>query len=840
MRQIKKLGLNTASLTFASALTLGSTAFIAPAPVAQAQNKCTDIHVVTTLGTGGSWSDKSTDPKEGVAPNYNITEELIAQHGADKVSGWNTNYPASVGAISILWGLSGMAGGKEQVSFGKSIQAGVDKANAHISQYKSACPNTKFVLIGYSQGASVAGDIARDISAGKVSGVGPDDVTNVLLIADPGRASNSAYESYTGKPSTLYGPIPPGVMGKNFEIIAPSSGARADRIGWTGERPGRFDGMYGKVLSLCDENDLACSAPPNSFLRSIADYAMTETQVANFDAGLGNRITDAVNHFTNSGGIQAAQAGDIPRVQKLLEESAVKANLTIADIPAGLALVKELSDIVGKIKNECGGVDLGDTIKGVFVYLIPTLIENNFNIDGLKRVWGQIPPEFKGMADAGVQSLVAGARGIPIIGDIVAGVDSVDGLLNVLSENPARKMLVNWILKGLHGLIAKPIYAWVGNSLGMDPNKNDLTTFSQQLAYLGGFPIAHGSYWNTNQINGKSSADYARDWIKESVNNALAGKSYTAQAKGKNLTDASLETTLESQTGADGKVICNPDNLDTGLGPEGATGETKPTPGGVDGGNGSSAPSSTAAKPGTTTGDKTTSPAKPGETTSGKTTVPAKPGETTGGKTTPPAKPSTSGKTTAPTKPGTTTGGKTSDPAKPGETTGGKTTAPAKPGTTTGENSGDTTSKPTTPGTSTGTDGNVVTSPKITDRNTGDDSTSEQTPDASAVTPTGTPGTNGNAVGTDGDTGTGENGSTGAGSLVGGEGVGPESTVASSPAPITSPVTSSEETAETSHNQSDENRSTLALTGANVFGLLSLASGFILLAGAVLFARRRK
>ena len=823
MRQIKKLGLNTASLTFASALTLGSTAFIAPTPVAQAQNKCTDIHVVTTLGTGGSWSDKSTEPKEGVAPDYNITAELIAQHGADKVSGWNTNYPASVGAISMFWGLLKMPGGKEQVSFGKSIQDGVNKADAHISQYKAACPNSKFVIIGYSQGASVAGDIARDISAGKVPGVGPDDVTNVLLIADPGRASNSAYESYTGKPSTLYGPIPPGVMGKNFEIIAPSSGARADRIGWTGERPGRFDGMYGKVLSLCDENDLACSAPPNSFLRSIADYAMVETQIANFDADLGNRITEAVNHFTNSGGVQAAQAGDIPRVQKLLEESAVKANLTIADIPAGLALVKELSDLVGKIKNECGGVDLGDVIKSVFVYLIPTLIENNFNVDGLKRVWGQIPPEFRGMADAGVQSLVAGARGIPVIGDMVAGVDSVDGLLKVMSENPARKMLVNWILKGLHGLIAKPIYAWVGNSLGMDPNKNDLSTFGQQVAYFAGFTVAHGSYWNVNRIGDKSSADYARDWIKESVNNALAGKSYVAPAKGKNLTDASLETTLESQTGADGKVICNPEELDTGLGPEGGSGETKPAPGGVDGDGGSSAPSSAPAKP--STGGKTTAPAKPGTTTGGKTTAPAKPSTTNGGKT------------TAPTKPDATTGGKTTAPAKPGTTTGGKTTAPAKPGTATGANDGAKVTDPAKPGASTGSNGNAVTSPKTTEQNTNGGVSSAQTPDG-VVTTTGVPDTNGNADGTNGKVNGVDGNSTGAGSLTDGAGVDAGSSSITSPV-TASPTVSSEVPTESVNDQSGESRSVLALTGANVLGLLSLATGFILLAGAVLFARRR-
>ena len=479
--------------------------------------------------------------------------------------------------------------------------------------------------------------------------------------------------------------------------------------------------------------------------------------------------------------------------------------------------------MVGKIKIECGGVDLGDVIKSVFVYLIPTLIENNFNVDGLKRVWGQIPPEFRGMADAGVQSLVAGARGIPVIGDMVAGVDSVDGLLKVMSENPARKMLVNWILKGLHGLIAKPIYAWVGNSLGMDPNKNDLSTFGQQVAYFAGFTVAHGSYWNVNRIGDKSSADYARDWIKESVNNALAGKSYVAPAKGKNLTDASLETTLESQTGADGKVICNPEELDTGLGPEGGSGETKPAPGGVDEDGGSSAPSSAPAKP--STGGKTTAPAKPGTTTGGKTTAPEKPSTTNGGKT------------TAPTKPDATTGGKTTAPAKPGTTTGGKTTTPAKPGTATGANDGAKVTDPAKPGASTGSNGNAVTSPKTTEQNTNGGVSSAQTPDG-VVTTTGVPDTNGNADGTNGKVNGVDGNSTGAGSLTDGAGVDAGSSSITSPV-TASPTVSSEVPTESVNDQSGESRSVLALTGANVLGLLSLAAGFILLAGAVLFARRR-
>lgn len=745
MKKMKLMGVKTASAAMASVVTLGTVPFVM-APVASAQGQCTPIHVVTTLGTGGSWSDKSTEPTEGVAPGYNITQELKDQFGANQVSGWNTNYPASVGAISMFWGLLGMPGGKEQVSFGKSIQDGVQKTDAHISQYKSSCPNSKFVIIGYSQGASVAGDVARDISAGKVAGVSPDDVTNVLLIADPGRSSNSAYESYTGTPSKLYGSIPPGVMGKNFEIISPGSDARADRIGWTGERPGRFDGMYGKVLSLCAEDDLACSAPPNSFLRSLADYAMVETQIASFDSSLGDRIQAAVNHFTNSGGIQAAQAMDIPRIQQLLTESAIKANLTIADIPAGIALVKEISDLFNKINNECGGFDLGDTIKSVFVYLIPTLVKNNLNVGGLQALWNQIPGEFKAMANAALKTAVAGAAAALGPGAaLLSGITSVDAIFRI-ANLPLAKQVINFILGKINDIVLTPIYNWVGKALGMDPKNNDLTSFGQQIAFLAGFPIAHGSYWNSTEINGQTAADYGRNWIKESVGNALAGKSYTASPKGNNLTDANLEQTLESQTGADGKVICNPSDLETGVdankGDTVATEEQKPDY--SNSGEQSETPSTGENNPGS-------------ETPSSDVDVPAT------------NVPSTGSEDDVSTSVNPTV---TSEPASP------STSSPNNQDDVNGAGFGN--------GNGIGVGGGEVISPSPT---------SALTPAAptTSVTPTTVS-----------------------------EGV------------DTSVVNNAESSA-----QDEAKRGLLAATGANVLGLLALASGLILLAAAVIVSRRR-
>ena len=558
MRKLNPFGLRVSSAVAASVLAVSAVPVVSGNVGAAQAQSCTPIHSVATMGTGASSSNASTEARN-YDPDY--APFLQSKFGKDKVSEWNNNYPASVGAISAFWGLLGMDGGKEQVSFGKSIAAGVANAERHMSEYKRACPNTKFVISGYSQGASVAGDVARDISAGKVAGVTPDDVVSVVLIADPGRSSNSAYESYTGTPSTLYGPVPPGVMGKNFEIISPASGALSDRIGWTGERPGRFEGMYGKVLSLCTEDDLACSAPPNSYLRAMADYAMKESSVARFDSSLGDRIQAAVKTFTDKGGIQAAQTGNIQRVQQLAGEAALVANLGPADIPAAIDMVREFVDIVRTTTSVCGDTSLGEALgsiaKGLLFYTVPTMVTNNLNLASLTKLYNQAPGPIRDQIRIGAQPLV---DSIPSY----FGVSNLDEALALANKTIIVKKIIDGGLGILGERLVPRITDSVASLIGYDV-KNDLKSFESQFGFFGSFADAHGSYWSSTEINNKPAAAYAKDWLAESVANALAGKSYVAQPKGKNLTDASLEKTLESQVSG-GNPVCNPKDFETGLG----------------------------------------------------------------------------------------------------------------------------------------------------------------------------------------------------------------------------------------------------------------------------------
>lgn len=592
---LKKTVSRTLSTAVASTLAVAGLPFVASPIANAAPGSCTPIHVVSVPGTAASASDAPTEPR-AIAPNYDVTKILQDRLGADKVSGWTTNYPASVGAVSIFWPVMGNGNtwGSEMVSYGESAKIGVANSAKHVSEYKSACPNTKFMILGYSQGSSVAGDLARDISAGKVAGVTPDDVSNVLLIADPGRSSTSAYDSYTGDKSVLWGPIPPGKMGKNFEILAPGEEINDSRVGWTGERQGRFKGMYGKVLSLCEPDDLACSAPPNSMLRALADYADKESQLADLNSDLGKRVGAAVKNFTHKGGIQAAQAGDIQKVQALLAGSAAEANITIADLPAALNLFSELAAVLGdKIHPRCGEVDLAEGLKQVVVSTLPQFVNDQMSIKNILQAIKQF--------------------------NVPVPKEAMDALMMADKMNVGG--VLDGILKRVSGIVVNFIVDKAADMLGVkrvNLEKDDLEDWGSQMALAVGFPAAHATYWgDANQVNGKPSARYGVDWMTESGRNVLAGKSYVASAKGNNLTDPNKEIAIEDQTKANGEPVCPGDDIPGQENPGGSNGGSEtPTPG--DGGNETPAPGDTT-KPGESEDKPGTGDSEPGTKPGGST-----------------------------------------------------------------------------------------------------------------------------------------------------------------------------------------------------------------------------
>lgn len=341
-----------------TSLGLATTPVAHTAPRAE-DNRCTPIRLVYVKGTFSSKSDDSTHPSrmhEG-KDLYNAMSNAV---GANNVSGYSVSYPASVGAISpfLVAGMNidGWGGGNEAVTFGDSVKTAVKNGTEHIAEYKRSCPNTKFVIGGYSQGASAAGTIASEIAAGKVPGVTANDVAGVLLYADPYRAAQSDFDSYSGTPgSKLYAQPMEGVMGRNLEtIVGYAPNGRKDFVGWAGPRPDNFKGMQGKVMSLCHDLDPACSVPANGMLRMIADYVDKENSYPVIKDVQTFQKLQKFNHgIIKSGAIDKVMKAD-PSAGDAVAKAFFDAGFAPDDLLALIFAVKEVAELTTKMYKEAG------------------------------------------------------------------------------------------------------------------------------------------------------------------------------------------------------------------------------------------------------------------------------------------------------------------------------------------------------------------------------------------------------------------------------------------------------------------------------------------------------
>jgi cutinase len=122
-------GLFAVAATAGCALNAGTVAV--PSAVAQS---CSDVEVVFARGT-------SEAPGLG-ATGTAFVDSLRSQAGGRSVSVYPVNYPAST-------------------NFASSTAAGANDASNHVQSVAANCPNTKLVLGGFSQGASVIDSITQ-------------------------------------------------------------------------------------------------------------------------------------------------------------------------------------------------------------------------------------------------------------------------------------------------------------------------------------------------------------------------------------------------------------------------------------------------------------------------------------------------------------------------------------------------------------------------------------------------------------------------------------------------------------------------------------------------------
>lgn len=210
---------------------------------------CPDYQLFAAPGTWESSADDDPIHPTAFAHSLllNVTQPLQEEFG-DGVDGgqlksWTLPYPAQFRNIQAL----------REMSYDDSRNQGYAALEAEMTAVNEQCPATRMIMVGFSQGAVLTGDLATAIGNGQ-SSVPADAVAGVALIAD-GRREDGKGELVGSPDATGIGAeIALSPVGALVSPIVPGASMR-------GERPQDFGALQDSTLQFCAPADLVCSAP---------------------------------------------------------------------------------------------------------------------------------------------------------------------------------------------------------------------------------------------------------------------------------------------------------------------------------------------------------------------------------------------------------------------------------------------------------------------------------------------------------------------------------------------------------------------------------------------------
>lgn len=483
----------TSALFMTTIMGVGTITF-ATMPASQAQEGCSAVHIISVNGTGGSSPDQST------AISGNASGGLAAamlDQFPGQVSAYNVPYPASAGVLASTAARVGADG----TTYGNSRIQGVQNAVAHIKDYISKCGDTKLLFTGYSQGAHVAGDIAAVLAHGAVPGVTADSIMGAVLYSDPGRSGNSQYTGISGE-RKAYIPVPANFQyQRNGELANPTQ--KDGTVGWTGQRSLDFKGLEGKIISLCNPVDMACSVTDKSLLQDVANMS---------DKNWRPKMDHVYNSDTTMKSMM--NSGKLGVLLNYVLSGPISEKLLAGDITGG---VYDLNKVVNNLDgfNDHEKEVISQGLREV-LYLL--------NILRSERGYGDSVSEK----------------------DILAHIiqEAGPGLINTLPIPPEQRAGATAVLKILGG----------GSTAGIPDDIKKKT--AAMIKYAAAFGSEHGKYFGGEgsiQVNGMSADAWAKQATAEGIRNVINNTPYTVNPGG-------------STRPADSQhEVSNPDRLSDGL-----------------------------------------------------------------------------------------------------------------------------------------------------------------------------------------------------------------------------------------------------------------------------------
>lgn len=246
---------------------------------------CPDVQLISIPGT---WeSSVRLDPFNPVqfpaALLLNVTNPIRQQFSSERLEVFTVPYTAQ---------FHNPLSADRQMSYNDSRAEGTRAAVKAMKDMNDRCPLTSYVLVGFSQGAVIAGDIASDVGNGR-GPVDQDLVLGVMLIADGRRQVGVGQD---------VGPNPDGQGAEITLHEVPTLSALG--LTMSGPRPGGFGMLNDRTYEICASGDLICAAPESAF--NIAQLPKT-LEVLSGGAGQPVHAMYATPDFWNLDGVPATQ-----------------------------------------------------------------------------------------------------------------------------------------------------------------------------------------------------------------------------------------------------------------------------------------------------------------------------------------------------------------------------------------------------------------------------------------------------------------------------------------------------------------------------------------------------
>lgn len=208
----------------------------------------------TDLWPDTSPSDGEDSPStSSSAPSATPTVPAAPTTGSGEV-GLSVGFE-QVPYVAQVGGPIGQVAHGDPLTLGESRAQGTAAVNKRLKQIDSDCPSSKVAILGYSQGALIAGDVLSEIGNNKGGAFPAKDILAAGLLSDPARTPTTA------DPDAETGTSSPAIQLPGAEsFVGPNPGGQ----GVVGARPDGFGVLSDRVTSFCGTGDGICALSSKS------------------------------------------------------------------------------------------------------------------------------------------------------------------------------------------------------------------------------------------------------------------------------------------------------------------------------------------------------------------------------------------------------------------------------------------------------------------------------------------------------------------------------------------------------------------------------------------------